>query len=507
MSKNKDEISVDEMMKNLKRGNDVKSRAEADPKALSEGELVTRADGSKAIKVKSRKRRSKQPKHEEKKKNTRNKIIFTCAFIIFFLAACVTVIVTLAYYNGNKFNEKLLTSIESKTGAKLDLKGLDVSLTSTKIKNIKLDWESKNSVVDYLNIETVDADYDLISFFSGDWKGPEVLSNTGEIQINLLDNPGQITFAGDEPVEFNFGKYLCKNLTAKIGQEGNWTVRDTQASYTVSEDGDKQAYLYRGVLESSVMEAHNIQSGVFNIQPDHADISLIINPKTDIVNAGSIGFTGKVGYKKGSAINLDTKFDNVKMDNWVEKKTQRFIMGNITKGEGTFKMKLGDFSTKEILTHVESDSLKLSTFEFIDTLALQMQGSYYSRRLEFNGKSTFTMNWLQNKVVFSDMDLSEADNLRVKGGFEVYNSGELKGAFQIGIPILGLSPVEVRRLSNVFKVDDGDFIWTSITIGGTIGNPEDDLAEQFGVIKGMDFGPAEDSAEDSFKRLNEALIK
>ena len=98
------------MMKSLKRGSKSEVKVEAEPSKREEGELVTRADGSKALKVRSRKRRSTQPRKEKERKATRNKIIVICSGIFLLLMLGITFVFTLAYYNGNKFKEKLVTT-------------------------------------------------------------------------------------------------------------------------------------------------------------------------------------------------------------------------------------------------------------------------------------------------------------------------------------------------------------------------------------------------------------
>jgi len=494
---NNDNISIEEMMKNLKRGNEVKPSETLAPKAPhdpSEGTLVTRADGSKALKVRSRKRRSTQPKKEKEKKDTRNKIILICSGIFLVVMLGISFVVTLAYYNGNSFNEKVITTIKSKSGADVEMSGLSVSPGSAEVGQLKFDWVSTNSVVDYLNLIGLNADYGIFSFLGGGWNGAEVLADSGELMLYMKDSPDRISLSGETPVEFDFETYKCNRLNAIIGKEKNWLVANTQAQFSVNDNGAKQLYLYGGELKSPILDIHNIQSGVIEIKQTYADLSLSIQPKS---SSGTVTLTGEVGYKKGSKVSLATKFDDIDMDGWVDIKTQRFINGIITKGEGFFKMDLGDEKSKEILTHVESNKIGISTFAFIETLSLEMKDSFYTRP-SFTSGSKFSMNWLKDKVVFSDIKLIETSHMEINGDFEVDILGDIKGEMRIGIPIVSLSSLEVRRLKKIFKHDDGDLIWTDITIGGTLASPTDDLADQFARVKRK-------SPEATFDQLNEEL--
>ena len=57
--------SVDEMMERLRRG-------EREKQSSEDGELVTREDGTQVMRVRRRKRRSKQPEAEARKKTKRS---------------------------------------------------------------------------------------------------------------------------------------------------------------------------------------------------------------------------------------------------------------------------------------------------------------------------------------------------------------------------------------------------------------------------------------------------
>ncbi len=482
------------MMQNLKRGSDNKDIRSANPDLAKDGVMVTRADGSKALKVKSRKRRSTQPKKEKEKKNTRNKVILLCSSLFMLLLAGIAFVITLSYYNGNKFSEKVVTTIESKSGAEVKVGGLALSPAKASMKQLTFDWVSPNSVIDSLKLDSLDAGYGIFSFIGGSWSGPEVLADSGEMKLYMLDAPDQISPSGETPVEFSFDTYKCNKLTATIGEQNDWLVTNTQANFSIDANGGKQVYLYGGELKAPLFEDHKIKSGVIEIKQTYADLSLVLQPEN---GDGTISLAGEVGYRNASKISLVTKFSNVAMSGWVDLKTKRFMHGEITKGEGFFKMKLGDIESKEILTHVESDKIGVSTFAFVETLSLEMKDSFYSRP-SFTSGSKFSMNWLKDKVVFSDIKLVETSQMELKGSFEVHKSGDIKGEMKIGIPIVSLSPLEVRRLKKIFKEDDGDLLWTDITIGGTLASPTDDLSDQFARAKRR-------SPADTFDQLNQEL--
>ena len=106
MSENNDNIPLDEMMRNLKKGVHQKQS-----RKVEGGELVVRADGSEAIKVKSKKRRSVQPKKEIEKKNAKRKVMLIAGVIGLVILSFIAFSVLLGYFNGNRFKSKLSETI------------------------------------------------------------------------------------------------------------------------------------------------------------------------------------------------------------------------------------------------------------------------------------------------------------------------------------------------------------------------------------------------------------
>jgi len=123
VSDNNENISLDEMMRNLKRGAVKKQAIDAEAGEREQaidtevGERVIRADGSEVIKVRSKKRRSVQPKQEvEKKKLRRNVVMLTSMISVLFLLI-IAYSFFLGYYNGNKFKSSVSQSLVNMTGA------------------------------------------------------------------------------------------------------------------------------------------------------------------------------------------------------------------------------------------------------------------------------------------------------------------------------------------------------------------------------------------------------
>jgi len=91
-----EKYSIDEMMDRLKTPASETS---------DDGELVTRADGSKAIRVRKRKRRSSQPHKEETHRNRKARIVQVSAALVLVFAAALAVGAAVIYSNSSPFGK------------------------------------------------------------------------------------------------------------------------------------------------------------------------------------------------------------------------------------------------------------------------------------------------------------------------------------------------------------------------------------------------------------------
>jgi hypothetical protein len=96
-----EKYSIDEMMDRLKQ-----SSAE-NP---DNGELVTRADGTQAVRVRKRKRRSKQPHKQDAQRTRRARVIQIAAAFVLVILAALTAGIGIIYANSSPFRNSLVAN-------------------------------------------------------------------------------------------------------------------------------------------------------------------------------------------------------------------------------------------------------------------------------------------------------------------------------------------------------------------------------------------------------------
>jgi hypothetical protein len=190
----------------------------------------------------------------------------------------------------------------------------------------------------------------------------------------------------------------------------------------------------------------------------------------------------------------------------MDPRARRFFSGGIQTGKGTLKMKLGDIDSFDITTKITSRLIKVTDFDFIKTLGEYLQADYYLRP-DFVGESKMTMLWTKGRIEFTDIDLLQEAQMRIKGNFIIDENDQLSGTLKVGLPVTVLSTKRGKVLKEVFSEDDGEYIWADVTIGGKASTPSDDLGEmlQAASIKesGIKDGEEIESPEQKFKRLTE----
>ena len=126
-----EKYSIDEMMERLKT---------SPPENPENGELVTRPDGSQAIRVRKRKRRTSQPHKEEASRNRRAKIFQVAAALILVFVAALIIGAGIIYANSAPFRESLVRKIAAGSGASVELQQFRMNPQTANAGGLVLDW-------------------------------------------------------------------------------------------------------------------------------------------------------------------------------------------------------------------------------------------------------------------------------------------------------------------------------------------------------------------------------
>ncbi len=479
MAGDNDNIQLDEMMRNLKRG---EARKQAVDVGEGNGKQVIRADGSKAIKVRTKKRRSVQPKKELEKKSVRRKVILIAAAVSLLLLSVIGFTVMLGYYNGGRFKATIKDSIVNIAGANVELGNLDVSPSSSDLSKIDLTWNASNSVIRSLKLNGVVADCGVLDFIVGGLGGSAVGAKEGTMELAMSDQNASFNTSSERPFDYPFTLYQCSVFNIDFGDDSLWKFTNGSLSYRPAEEaGDLsgQFSLDRGDFTVPNFGEFRVRNGLMTFGSQEAEIYLgLENLEFD----GEVNLDGTTGYKEGSTMDFKTEFRNYNLKGLLEPKARRFFHGEVESGEGLFKMKLGDENSFLMTSDLVMQSVRLSDFPFIDTLTEFVEDDLYSSP-SFSDKCHLTITRTSSVTEYKNIYFKQEGFMSLKGDLSIDSVNMISGTIKLGLPITVKAGKNKELFKSVFTEEDGEFIWMTLTLSGDLSEPKDDLREQLEIVK------------------------
>ncbi len=497
MSNNKENIPLDQMMRKLKSS----ATSENSQGTTEGGQRVIREDGSVAIKVKSKKRRTNQPKKTEEKKSNKVKIILLSSLITLILLSGLIIIILLGYYNGSRFKSQLSQTLVNTTGAEVELGKLEVSHNSASIIEANLNWSGGNTLLKELKLKKIKADYNVLALVGGGWRNSSVNIAQADLELETATNNPQLELSAERPLDLQFNLFHCSELNIDFGSDSLWGLKNASVAYRVNDQND-QFNVDSGDFTVPRFGKFKINTGIVTLSNTNARIYLDLKSEEQ---TGSLNVDGTVGYTEGGLLDLNLGMKNYPLKDWIDPRARRFFNGKIYSSEGKLKMNLGDIESLEIEAEIYSKTLSITDFPFIKAIAEQIPDDFYQAP-EFTTESKMTVKMMKNNIAFSAIDLLQLDQMRIKGNFSINQNDQLSGVLNVGLPLTVISRNKGDFLKKTFTTDDGDYLWTSIILSGDVANPKDNFAQMSHSEPPPNLpkkDKQEDPAELKFKQLTE----
>jgi len=478
-----EKYSIDEMMDRLKQANDP---------SPEDGVLVTREDGTQAIRVRKRKRRSEQPAKERAKRQKRVRAIQITAGLSLGVLGLLAAGGALVYANTSSYRTRLLDKLNEATGSRAGVSQFRVTPTGADALELDLQWP-ETSCLKKLALRNVEADLHPKSFFGGGWSGDEVLAQTAELNIGSpRETFSSIPSTSAEPF-FRFERIRSPKAAILIGDSANpsVTVRDCEISfYPKNTSGRPELRMNRGTvsfgkdfpvfpLDRSLMVFNGNQLDLVALRLNASD-----HPQSTLQLSGSISATGEP-----RPATMDVKFASFPLEQLAGRDLGRFVSGAVDSREA---------STVNFLTFIpgQPDSyrfsaswagggdspLKMAELPCFSELA-RLIGDGWFIAPAFDGACGGTLRLEKTAVRFDDLDLHAKSRLRVTGSIMAGKDKALSGHLRLGIPSSFALADESGRLHRLLSAENEGFRWVDVEVSGTVTKPVDDfrqkLAEPF----------------------------
>ena len=467
--------TLEEMMKRLKeRGHE-------------EGELVTRTDGSVAIKVKKRKRRSKQP-HKEKAKRAQRLRVLQLG-LIFFLITSFLALATgmLFYYNSNAFRESIRQKVAAWSGAEVEMVEFTVTPNNAKCANIHFTWPAGN-YLRQLQISYPTAYLDASSFLGNKWGGTSVVAKSGKLVFSPaeVDSPRR---AGESPAEtifpFSFASYRCEKLHL-VGLDGNrtpWmTVDDTEASLVKTTRGTQTRFV-GGLIKLGGFQPMRVDRGSIYFEEQQMRCeNLRLKP---ISGNGVLEMENSLELYSPEKSQVKLLLEEFPLEALLGNELDVIFSGHVdtpsAQANRFFTVHVGDLKTLRLqigFRGSERDGLTIRNLPFLADISRELQNPEYARQYTFSDR-------VEGEFI-REHGISRIQGLRLekKGNFVILGDvtaqeNQLSGTLQVGLPSSAMFNHEQHSaLKQIFTRQEDGYLWCEIKLSGKPGQPQDDFASQ-----------------------------
>ena len=499
-----EKYSIDEMMERLKG-----QPSENPPTA---GELVTRADGTQAMRVRKRKRRTEQPQREEAKRSKRTRMIQVACGLVLVLLAGLAIAGAYVYANTAPYRKSITDAIASSTGASVEFKQFRVSPASANAEVVEFEWP-EGGVLRALRLTGVSARISPLSLFGTRLHGDEVTARDGSVllQVPAAGTPPAPSpqHAATIPVQFN--RIAVPRFNILIGDplQPVFKILATEAALRMDETNN-ELRLYHGNLQISgwppfkidraAMEFHDAETDlrllrITDSQPKHGTLDLAGSiqsmatpaPSTLSVRLDNFDFGELLGADFGDLINakLDTRPDT-------GSNSLTFVSGALASADLKLAFK-NTLSTK----------VSIKGFPFLQALVRALNDKWYENPI-FADNAIGVIHRNNAVIEIRDFSVEKKPRMAIKASLAAAADKSLSGTMEVGIPesVAKLAPNSKIR-AMLSPVHDG-YRWLTLTIGGTLAHPDDNFTALYVAAKDTEEEAAEEPTAEPDKATTPA---
>ncbi len=470
--------SIDEMMDRLKKSSSDDS---------DKGELVTRADGSQAIKVRKRKRRTDQPHKKTANRTFRNQMIQISGVLILSLLTAAVIGGAVVYSNSAPFRKNLLGHLEKASGATAQLVQFRMNPRTANAGQVALKWPEGN-FWESATLNQLSAEVAPVSFLGKKMVGGEVEALSGEITFRFPKSNSPVRHSarveGLAPIDYK--RYRTQELALRVGPLSSPVLQlsKTQGSFAV--DGTEtapQMSLYQGDLALAGWPKMRLDRALILFSGDALDVKTFrVFNESD--SRGFMDFTGKIRpYQSDEKTTLMVEFDAFQFSSIVGSSFGSIISGKIDSRTDARPGNIAFFPKEDSAAELEApfrvnpgSQIEFRGFPFLFALASAFDDPWFERPA-FQTDANGVIYRKAGTISLKDVDFQSRGRMTLQGSITVAPDQALSGQFRIGIsePILASSKND--KLKSLFSPPEEGIRWINVKLSGTSVTPKDNLDE------------------------------
>ena len=474
-----EKFSIDEIIDRLKNP--------PDEQPLKEGELVTRADGSQAIRVRKRKRRSHQPQRAEFKQQQRVRMIQVSAVVVMIMMAVFAFGSAIIYANSAPYREKIMAMIGTGTGAKVKLEQFRVNPARAVAGQLTLTWPEGNVLREFA-IRGASADISPSSFLGKTFVGEEVSCDQGMMSLGV-PLPGEPTRAAPpsaKPGQIRFNHYAIQKLQIRIGDPAQplaW-LRDTECSYEPNnESGRHLLLLNRGLITFRGWPNIRLDRSHIEFRGDEMDIvGMRLLHETD--NRGIMEVIGTVSpYSTDQPSVLSIRLDSFPLSGIAGAEMDKLVSGRINTvpmpKSNSLSFTCGSEPETTLTVSFQNPSswpIEVQGFQFLTLISRMLEDNWFERPV-FDEDAAGMIVRTDSGVTLKELDLQNKGRMALRGTLTVTPDRKLQGELRVGLAVAMVETAPNPLLGTMTGPEEGGFRWFNLRIGGTPAVPTDDFLQ------------------------------
>ena len=498
-----EKYSLDDMLERLQN----KPSSETD----DSGELVTRADGTQAIKVRKRKRRSTQPHKEAAKKASRMRAFQVSSVVLLLILLALTLGGLIVYANSSPYRKGVIAKFNTATGAKTEFQQLMVSPTGSVANQVRFQWPEGNQLKS-LTLTGVRAQALMGGIMGSRWGVDEVSAASGTLVIGTPQGGEPLRFfpkqAGNPPVSIE--RLAVASLNLNLGDPSSPAVQllKTEASfYPENVEGLPSVRLFRGEARVPNWPLFRVDRGLLEFRGSEISIvSLRLFHELD--NTGNIELSGKFDPSDlRQEQSLDVKMNSFNLNGIAGSSLGHLVAGRIdsrdTGGPNQLTFSSAKPHGKLTISFASAPNTlpRLNNFSFLGKLSQITDNPWFLDPL-FHDGCTGLLHRENGVVRISDLSLTSKNQLKVTGDLSLQPNDSLSGTLNIGLPEATVMGGRNPALPKVFAESHDGFRWVTLKISGTGSRPTDDFLERIQAAGGLSVtSDAPHAPQDMFERL------
>lgn len=461
--------SVDAMMARLKKGNRQKRQSDKP----QEGELITREDGTQVVKVRRRKRRSKQsPKKGISQTNPKLKWVILGTLVGTTVLLAAGSIFIIAKYNGRHFKATTESTISELSGAtQTTLTQLRVTPVSANAQKTEITWD-KHAFIKDASFSSIRANIKATSYFSSRWIGEDIIADKGTVRLQIPSSSAE-SIISDTTSPYEFGAYRCAKLQLLFGSDrGVPAINDLKVSLRQLDNGQHQIIFHDGTFKVKNWPIMSIESGIALLNSDSVNIDAIL--KSSQAHNGELTITGNILKDITTPATLDIKAKNYPIQELLGKDLGRLIKGALQSESGTFSYHYNKPAAEALsfILPFNSNEIQCEGLPLFRELNKLIGNTAYVSPIFYQCRGTILRT--SEGISVNDLELINNDLMLIRGNISVSAKGRLSGKLSVGIPQTAFRDSAPAP----FAGPVGGFHSIDISLSGSAKSPNDNLHQQ-----------------------------